>query len=612
MDLYKYIDKLISLLRATEARDSASVATLLNEGIDSEDNPLIMMTARKREFREIEQLLIDHAIVHPFTNDENLDRGIVSIIKANPHFLEARNYDKATPLIYACQQGLYIVATKLIEQGANLDAQNYDGATPLHYACSKGLKSVASLLIAKGANLELRTKLYNSGLQKGSSPLMIACQTSNGVIADMLIEKGANINIKDARSTMAIHYACNKNLTDIAIKLIEKGSLINEVGQNELQQCLLIACQKKNSKLALKLIEYGADVNYSSQPLTEYTPLMLGALNNMKEVVIKLIEKGALVDQVFSDRSTALSTACCSGHLDIARILIKASAVVSADSNPYKALLMDYRSFIQRISLAHEYPSDLMEVDYRSFIQRISLAPRADDQDLVQKKKTGLKTLMKLGATVPQNFRTRAVVKLATQELINEFNIAWKRVVNIKESSPDDWNLVLNYRPPFNEPREEWRNKFDDHWLKPINKTLRAKKCPLVNKILQSSGLSDDIIMRVVSYLTRTQIEYGQFLTSWKVDIIKNYFKEWIKLMETLETQRNALCKENKRPRPEDKKEDDGILPHKNAMNLEESKFPASESSVHQNIEYEHNQLPPIHDSHELSGVCTEESHINF
>ena len=73
----------------------------------------------------------------------------------------------------ACNFGLYDIALKLIEAGADVNLVNNNNNTPLHLACHRNHEKTTSLLIKSGSDLNIKNIDGNTPFNKNYSNLFI-------------------------------------------------------------------------------------------------------------------------------------------------------------------------------------------------------------------------------------------------------------------------------------------------------------------------------------------------------------------------------------------------------------------------------------------------------
>jgi hypothetical protein len=84
-------------------------------------------------------------------------------------FLDYRDAQGYTAIIYASQEGHFEVVRYLLQQGANVNAANCNGVSALAYATSRGHVMVANLLMQHGANLLMQqATVYDVGKQSNN------------------------------------------------------------------------------------------------------------------------------------------------------------------------------------------------------------------------------------------------------------------------------------------------------------------------------------------------------------------------------------------------------------------------------------------------------------
>ena len=175
-------------------------------------------------------------------------------------------------------------------------------------------------LLASGADINARAERY------GHTPLIIACNYNHEDLAEYLVEQGADVNIRGTDGSTAL-IAASSSSPRLVRLLLSKGAdarVKMENGTAAFTQCVNgIMFGQVSLDLAELLLSKGADVNdaATSGATKGYTPLIMAARNNKKELVEFLIQHGADVNATTGDGNTALSLATKAGHAEIVKML---------------------------------------------------------------------------------------------------------------------------------------------------------------------------------------------------------------------------------------------------------------------------------------------------
>lgn len=120
----------------------------------------------------------------------------------------------------------------------------------------------------------------------------------------------------------ALIIACEYGYLDIAMKLLEKGAMVNI--KTVCERPLTAACENGDINIVRTLLSRGAKVNKANG--LSYTPLQRACAGGHTMVVEELIKEGANVNL-----NVPLLDACSEGHLCIVRQLIKMKANVNCE-----------------------------------------------------------------------------------------------------------------------------------------------------------------------------------------------------------------------------------------------------------------------------------------
>jgi uncharacterized protein len=325
---------------------------------------------------------------------------------------ESYHPDSTTILNIACENGLREVVLRILETDVDVNTKNKFGQTPLHACCARGDLELFEKLIANGAvetiedidkkipldfaatfghtkmvmqliaperHLEESTISIKGKKTTKLSPLIIAIENSHEDLALELIKSGVSILSIDSQGRDAFFLACCNGLSDLALKLIEKGakveqrvSLTDEGGNSV--NLLYLACLRRMEDVSLRMIEKGADTKKESngktllhiacergfsklalKVLDKFTPKKLAnsyilpgiiaksdfqsaihdaAKNGLSGVVKQLIKIG--VDPNLKDiktDKTILHISCEESHEELAIFLIKSGVNIKALDN---------------------------------------------------------------------------------------------------------------------------------------------------------------------------------------------------------------------------------------------------------------------------------------
>ena len=141
-----------------------------------------------------------------------------------------------------------------------------------------------------------------------------------------LLEHNAGSTVFNGKGQTALHMACDKGNTHLAILLIDKGADANATNE-EGETPLHLTVNLRHHKTIQKLLEKGADVNIQSK--SGETALMKASKQRDLDAVKILIETGKTVidiDRVDNERKSALFYAAEKEHVEILEYLVTKGA----------------------------------------------------------------------------------------------------------------------------------------------------------------------------------------------------------------------------------------------------------------------------------------------
>jgi ankyrin repeat protein len=329
---------------------------------------------------------------------------VLSLIDADPNFLDITDSNQRTPLTVAFAYQRFEIARKLIERGANLFAMNHslkwgmlyiverDGLSDtlrhelleaaiaagvwedelFHHVWRRDIQNVESILESDPSRVSVRladvdgtTGFYNALPYCGLTPLHYAVIACDEAMVRCLLQSGAEVDAiphgreSDSRYTpmyfvpdggegvaeILIEYGADPNHTTLYLsggsKSMQKVVVANGAGGTPLFAALTVG----DFEEASKLIRDNPNVINDRLPDSRVnTPLHLAAKVGAFEIVELLIEHGMDVDTPTSRGFTPLSLApemYCS--LEMFQLLVEKGADVRAgNDSPLRAAIWQH------------------------------------------------------------------------------------------------------------------------------------------------------------------------------------------------------------------------------------------------------------------------------
>ncbi|MGB0550583.1 MAG: ankyrin repeat domain-containing protein [Limisphaerales bacterium] len=291
----------------------------------------------------------------------------------------------STPLFQASQMGHTEVVRLLLEGGADPNiAETDEGSTPLLMASSQGYYDVAMLLLNAGAD-------PNKGNNNGDTPLYVVSRYGHADVARLLLDRGADPNmarIYDGLTPLMV--AAKKGKLDMVKVLLDRGANPNGVELINGDTPLILACERRNMNMVKLLLARGADPNKGNN--NGDTPLRK-AEESIKLVEL-LLEHGADPNKGDNFGNTLLHQAIRKGRTMMVRVLLEKEADANQlNSNGRPPLHMAVKrgeGWMVQLLLEHGARVDKM-------------IPRADGQD-PEENYTALFALLLFGPTGIDNF----------------------------------------------------------------------------------------------------------------------------------------------------------------------------------------------------------------
>ncbi|KAM0803711.1 ankyrin repeat-containing domain protein [Usnea florida] len=259
--------------------------------------------------------------------------------------LEISNSLGNTPLMKACALGEDLLATKLINHGANVGATNlrrpahlhsvalYDSAnvdscllaygkcehdtTPLHYAIRGKSADIIDKLLLAGANREATIAPLKL------TPLMVAVQENGLATVVRLLKFGVNINASNWAGMTSLHLAVEKGHFGIVKALLDHGAN-PDACDNWKFSCLHVAAKGGHLEIVKALLDHGANLDACDNRYSSC--LHYAAKGGHFEIVKALLDHGANPDACDNRHSSCLHDAAKGGHLEVIKALLDRGA----------------------------------------------------------------------------------------------------------------------------------------------------------------------------------------------------------------------------------------------------------------------------------------------
>lgn len=253
------------------------------------------------------------------------DTGAVRVLLAQKADVNGSSGDGTTALHWAAYMDDVDAAKLLLAAGANVRAVTRNGAiTPLMLAATQGSEGVVRLLLTAGADPEVRTT-------DGATPLMTAAASGSVEAVRLLLDHGADVNAKDvARGQTPLMYAAAADRVAVIEVLLQRHAdpaITSRLIQFEPPRR---AAQPRPGAVADGLAEARAKRRARATATGGMTALHFAARDGRLDAVRALVKGGGDIEQLSeSDHSSALITAICSGHYELALFLIDHGANVN-------------------------------------------------------------------------------------------------------------------------------------------------------------------------------------------------------------------------------------------------------------------------------------------
>jgi len=233
----------------------------------------------------------------------------------------------------AAMRGDHVELRALLEHGADVNAAQGDGMTALHWAAVNADLDVARWLVYAGANVHATTRL------NAITPLWLAAQSSDALLVRLLLDNKAEPDAATAVGVTPLMIASASGNPVAVSLLIERGADPNAKEKTYGQTPLIFAAAYNRPDAIAVLLEHSANVGATTkvrepprpaandgEPMGGLTALHYAVRQGNVEAVDVLLDKGADVNAVSADHTTALMLATINGRFDIAKHLLERGA----------------------------------------------------------------------------------------------------------------------------------------------------------------------------------------------------------------------------------------------------------------------------------------------
>jgi ankyrin repeat protein len=218
------------------------------------------------------------------------------LLLANGVAINARDQNKETPLHVAARSSNLVVATALLDAGAEIDPKDLFEQTPLRSAVqcddsgnpSSSCADIAGLLVARGADVNALI----AAIRWGSGGAEVKR------VAEIIIAAGADVNAKTPGGgwgpagddgLTALSEAAREGFTSVVDLLVRNGADVN-LAFADGRTPLYLAAERGDADVVALLIAHGANVNAEAKGRTA---LQAAMKSRDEETIVLLLKHGA-------------------------------------------------------------------------------------------------------------------------------------------------------------------------------------------------------------------------------------------------------------------------------------------------------------------------------
>lgn len=220
-----------------------------------------------------------------------------------------------TPLMYACQEGCYNIASSLLKYKADINKKNIGDNIPLFFSVFSDDYRITKLLLETG-KVEINQKNKN-----GETALSYSCLYDHPEMVDLLVEYNANVNNVNNRGQYPVHLASINGKLNTLKALLSHGAS-HDVGNLIGNQCFTLACINENMDIAKYLLN-NYKVNYNYVNYSGDSVLHQCFILKKKEMIKFLLElEDIQIDTPNSSGDTPFLLACKKNDIELIKLIL--------------------------------------------------------------------------------------------------------------------------------------------------------------------------------------------------------------------------------------------------------------------------------------------------
>lgn len=213
-----------------------------------------------------------------------------------------------TPLLLSCFANRSEAAKLMIQRSADVNlADSFDYA-PLHASAVNGNFELTEILLLHGAIVDVIAHCGSFseefGCERGFAPLHIAARNGHSELVDLLLSKCAAVDIQDSWRRTPLMFAARMGHLQTVETLLDAGANANEKSLAEPTRInrtgigttpLFYAVEGGNEEIVGKLLDEDADIN----DLNEWaeSPLHFAAADGLTQIAELLLDNGAVINK---------------------------------------------------------------------------------------------------------------------------------------------------------------------------------------------------------------------------------------------------------------------------------------------------------------------------